>query len=112
MQKILQWNGSVRDYQAEFKKIEVEKPKRCRCGCVKFHKWGKYERYVIEEDGEHIVPVQRICCVQCRRTYSYLPSFCVSKMCYSADFVLKILSALILKVRFELEDMKRRAYAI
>jgi hypothetical protein len=33
-------------------------------------------------------------------------------MCYSADFVIKILCALIQKIQFELEGMKRRAYAI
>lgn len=112
MQKILQWNGSVREYQAEYKTLKIEKPERCRCGCVRFHKWGKYERYVIEETGEHIIPIRRICCIKCHRTYSYLPSFCVSKMCYSADFIIKVLCALILKIRFELEDMRRYAYAI
>jgi hypothetical protein len=33
-------------------------------------------------------------------------------MCYSADFIIKVLCALILKIRFELEDMRRYAYAI
>jgi len=112
MQKVLQWKGSIREYQTGFKNLQLEKPEKCRCGCVKFHKWGKYERYVVEKDTDYTVPIQRIRCIKCHMTYSYLPSFCISKFCYSADFIMTILSALILKIRFEFGDMKRQAYAV
>jgi hypothetical protein len=79
---------------------------------LEISQWGKYERSVRETDGEYRVPIQRIYCIKCRRTYSYLPSFCVSKICYSANFTIKILSALILRIKFELEDMKRHAYTV
>ena len=111
MQRILQWTKGVPQYQAEFKDLEWEKPQQCKwCGCKKFYKWGKYKRYVIEEDNEHRIPIQRIYCVKCCKTYSYLPSFCVSKINYSADFIMTLLSALIMKIKYELGDMKRRAY--
>lgn len=112
MQKILEWKGSVSEYKAGFKKLELEKPGKCGCGCVKYHKWGKYERYVIEEKAEYIIAVQRICCVKCGKTISYLPSFCVSKKSYSVNLIMAILSALILKNRVELGDRRRYAYVI
>ena len=99
MQKILEWKGSISEYQADFKKIQLGKPEKCVCGCVKFHKWGKYERYVIEAKTEHIIPIQRICCVKSGVTYSYLPSFCVSKMVYSVELIMAILRMLLLKIR-------------
>ena len=112
MQKVLQWERSIPEYQKEFKYLQLEKPENCRCGCVKFHKWGKYERYVITENGEYIVPVQRICCVKCGKTYSYLPSFCVRNFSYGLDLIMAFLKALILRIRFDFDDRKRLAYAI
>jgi len=112
MQMVLRWKEGVGEYRTKFRSIEIENPEKCeRCGCVKFHKWGKYGRYVVEEDAEHWIFIQRICCVKCLKTYSYLPSFCVTGNYYSVDFILTFLSALILKIRFELDDMRRRAYA-
>lgn len=112
MQLILPWRAGPASYQAAFQDIEVEKPERCpHCGCNKFHKWGKYKRYVIEEDVEHIISIQRIRCVKCRRTYSYLPSFCISGICYGLDFVLRILQALLLKKELALDKIRRRGFA-
>ena len=111
MQKVLQWTKSIPQYQAEYKNIKIEHPSKChKCGCMKFYKWGKYERNVIDEDVEYLIPIQRVCCVKCNKTYSYLPSFCISGVCYSTDFIMAFLNALILKIGFEFRDVKRRAY--
>lgn len=110
MQKILQWEKSIPEYQAEFKKLQFEKPEKCSCGCTKFYKWGKYERYVADINGDYPILIKRICCVKCRATYSFLPSFCISKACFSADFIMLFLEVLILKFKYELGDMKRQAY--
>ena len=113
MQKVLSWRKGISQYQSDFSNLRVEPPRRCEsCGCTKFHKWGTYDRYVIEESGEYRVPIRRFRCVRCRKTCSYLPSFCVSGICYSMDVILNFLSALILKIRFELGERKRRAYAL
>jgi hypothetical protein len=111
MQKVLRWEKGVERYKKEDEKIKIEKPERCKkCGCKKFHKWGKYERYIISEEGDERIKIRRIRCVKCGKTYSYLPSFCISGMCYSLDFVIKILKALILKIKFSFGDLRRRAY--
>ena len=112
MQKILQWTGSISEYQEGFKNLKLEKPEKCSCGCAKFHKWGIYERYADAEKESYRVPIQRICCIKCKKTYSYLPSFCVSGFCYSVDFIITILKALILKIKFDFGERKRRAYDI
>ena len=110
MQILLQWSKCIPEYQENFKDLQLEKPEKCRCGCVKFHKWGKYERDVVEENKDYRVPIKRICCVKCRATYSYLPSFCVSKTSYSANFIMLFLKVLILKTKYELGETKRIAY--
>jgi hypothetical protein len=112
MQFVLPWKDSIIRYKIEFENIEFEMPARCvECGCGKFHKWGKYARYVIEEHEEYPIYIQRIRCVKCLKTCSYLPSFCLSGLCYGLDFVMKILSVLLLKIPFSFGDMRRRAYA-
>jgi hypothetical protein len=94
-----------------YEEMKTTKPERCpNCGCKKFHKWGKYERYIIEEEGEDRICVRRIRCTKRRKTYSYLPSFCISGMSYGLDFVIKILKTLVLKMRFLYEELRRRVY--
>ena len=111
MQYVLEWEKGRERYKKEYDEMKTTKPERCQnCGCVKFHKWGKYERYVIEEEGEDRICVRRIRCIKCRKTYSYLSSFCISGMCYGLEFVIKILKALILKMKFLFGDLRRRAY--
>jgi hypothetical protein len=110
MQRVLSHEKGIPEYQAEFSNMRLEPPSRCSCGCAKFHKWGTYRRYVVEEEAEYQIPIQRYLCVKCRKTYSYLPSFCLSGYCYSADLVMKLLSALLLRLRFVLGEMRRRAY--
>ena len=113
MQRVLSCKIGIAEYQAGFSNMRIDPPSRCTvCGCAKFHKWGTYERYVIEETAEYQIPIQRFRCVKCHKTYSYLPSFCLSGLYYSADLAMKILSALLLKIRFELGEMRRRAYIL
>ena len=112
MQFVLPWKEGISRYQTDFKHIEYEMPERCpECGCVRFHKWGKYARYVIEEGAEGRIYIQRVRCVKCLKTCSYLPSFCPSGICYGVDFVMTILNALLFKLRVSFGDMQRRAYA-
>lgn len=112
MQKVLQWEKGIEEYLSEFKKLQIKRPQNCeRCGCTKFHKWGTYERFVIEENAEHRISIQRFYCIKCEQTCSSLPSFCVSGVCYSLDFIIKFLRVLILKISFELDELKRQAYA-
>lgn len=110
MQEIIQWEKSISEYQAEFESLKLEKPEKCKCGCTKFHKWGKYERFVVDEKGDYPILIKRIRCMKCGKTYSFLPSFCVPKHCLSVDFIILFLKVLILKFKFELGNMKRQAY--
>jgi len=110
MQRVLSWVKGISEYQKQFSYMRTA-PSGCSvCGCKKFHKWGNYKRYVIAEDTEHQILIQRYRCIKCRKTYSYLPSFCLSGLCYSADLVMKLLTALLLKIRFAMSEMRRRAY--
>ena len=112
MQFILPWNNGIANYQTGVQDLEITRPERCpQCGCGKFHKWGRYGRYVVEASNEHYILVQRIRCVKCHKTYSYLPSFCLSGICYGLDFVMKILEALLLKMELSFERIRRRAFA-
>lgn len=110
MQRVLSWEKSIPEYQSEFTNTQIEHPSRCNCGCTKFHKWGTYKRYVVEADCDHHISVQRYRCVKCRKTCSYLPSFCLRGFHYSADLVMKLLEVLLLKIQFELGEMRRQAY--
>jgi len=110
MQIVLQWSKCIQEYQSGFEKLEFEKPEKCKCGCIKFHKWGKYKRFVADVDGDYLILIKRICCIKCRATYSYLPTFCISKSNYSADFIMLFLKVLMLKFKYELGEIKRHAY--
>lgn len=113
MQIVLPWNKGIAEYQTGFGDISPEHPQRCvRCGCAKFHKWGKYMRNVTEEHRDHLISIRRIRCVKCGQTHSYLPSFCMSRCGLCADLLMALLNALIRKIRVCLEDRRRRAYAL
>lgn len=111
MQFVLPWGKGSAQYQEEYQDLETGRPERCpHCGCGKFHKWGKYERYIVEEGGEDRICIKRIRCIRCHRTYSYLPSFCLSGISYGLDFVMAFLKALLLKIKLSLGDLRRHAY--
>jgi hypothetical protein len=113
MQIVLAWDKGIEQYQGGFKCLQIERPQRCLgCECGKFHKWGKYMRYVIDKKANFQVYIQRIRCVKCGQTSSYLPSFCVSGLSYGVDLIMAILNALIFKLRYSLDERKRNAYAL
>ena len=113
MQIVLPWDGGIAQYQSTFKDVQPETPSCCPdCGCTKFHKWGKYERGVVEERGEYRISIRRIRCVKCGKTYSYLPSFCVPRLCYSVDYMMVTLKVLIQKLRVSFDERQRWAYAL
>jgi hypothetical protein len=113
MQMVLPWDSGIGQYQSGFEEMQPESPPCCPvCGCKKFHRWGKYERYVEDEKGYSRICVRRIRCVKCGKTHSYLPSFCVSKMSCSTDFVMAVLKAFVFKLRISLEERQRWAYAL
>lgn len=108
MQKVLGWRKGIAEYLEGFSESQIEHPGRCSCGCAKFHKWGTYKRYVVEEEGDFQIPIQRYRCVKCLRTYSYLPSFCLSRRSCSADLMMKLLETLLLNLRIGLGESRRR----
>lgn len=111
MQEVLIWEKGIEEYQTGFARRQKERPCRCReCGCTKLHRWGSYMRYVAEESRAYRIPVQRYRCVRCLRTYSSLPSFCLKRLGYSADMIMKLLEALILGIQKVAEELKRQAY--
>lgn len=110
MQEIIQWEKSVSAYRSEFENLKLEKTKKCKCGCTRFYKWGKYARFVVDENRDYPILIKRIRCIKCGATYSFLPSFCVPRLCFSVDFIMLFLKVLILKLKSELGYMKRQAY--
>jgi hypothetical protein len=111
MQIILNFKENVKRYTEGFSTLEIERPKQCvRCRSPKIYKWGKYYRYVIEEESESLIPIQRIRCGKCRRTDSYLPEFCLSRIQYSADYVMKLLEFILLYGKVHKEAIKTQIY--
>lgn len=108
MQRVLGWRKGIAEYLEGFSERQIEHSCRCGCGCGKFHKWGTYKRYVVEEEGEFQIPIQRYRCVKCLRTYSYLPSFCLSRHSCSADLMMKLLETMLLNLRIGLGESRRR----
>jgi len=93
MQNVLQCDGRVEAYLAGFPSLRVPEPERCpKCGCRKFHRWGSYKRNVVEENKEHRIPVRRMRCAKCKKTFSFLPDFCISRAQYSSKFMLRLLT--------------------
>jgi transposase-like protein len=113
MQIILSFKEGIQEYKKEYKsnKLEIERPKQCpRCGGAKVYKWGKYYRYVIEEERESLIPIQRIRCAKCGGTGSYLPDFCLSRIQYSVDYVMKLLEMILIHGKIYAEEIKARIY--
>lgn len=108
MQRVLEWRKGIAEYLEGFSEAQIEDPGRCSCGCAKFHKWGTYKRYVVEEEDDFGISIQRYRCVKCLRTYSYLPSFCLSRHSCSADLMMKLLERLLLNLRIRFGESRRR----
>jgi hypothetical protein len=93
VQKVLQCDGRIEEYLADFAARRVTGLERCpECGCLKFYRWGSYKRNVVDKNKEYRIPVRRMRCANCRKTISFLPDFCVSRAQYSAGYVIQLIS--------------------
>jgi hypothetical protein len=120
LQDVLQWNGRIEEYLADFAALRVNSPGRCpECGCLKFHRWGSYKRNVVDKNKEYRIPVRRMRCAECRKTISFLPDFCVSRAQYSAGYIIHLISWVLGLLGAEAlapgtpdarENLRRRAY--
>ena len=72
MQIVIDSPGSVKEY-ARFDRALASAPRECpRCGGrLKGH--GRRHRWVVSLEGVFRVPIQRMICKLCRKTFSLLP---------------------------------------
>lgn len=73
MQIVVDSPGSVKGYAARFDRVLASAPRECpRCGGrLKGH--GRRHRWVVSLEGVFRVPIQRMICKACRKTFSLLP---------------------------------------
>jgi len=73
MQIVIQGPQSVKEYLAGFGDVLAAAPRECPdCGGrLKGH--GRRRRWVVSLEGTFRVPIQRMICKACRRTFSLLP---------------------------------------
>lgn len=109
MQIILHFTSGVNAYIQTFKHLDIQLPKRCPCcGGTKLYKWGKYYRFLVDEEREHCIPIQRFRCAKCCKSGSCLPDFCLSNIQYSTNFVMKLLEYILLYGKVYQQELRTR----
>jgi len=80
---------AIEAYAARFHEERPAKPGRCqRCGHRgPLHWHGHYVRRLITRTKIHALPIRRLFCTLCRRTFALLPPFVV-KFCHYAKEVI------------------------
>lgn len=78
----------INPYLKDYKK--QKKPNRCtlcKCeGCLNWH--STYWRHVITLSGKYKIPIRRVRCKECGRTFPLLPDFILKYRRYGADVIL------------------------
>lgn len=110
----------INQYCKDYKK--QKKPKKCRLckceGCLIWH--SIYFRYVITLSGKYKIPIRRVKCKECGRTFPLLPNFIIKYHRYGADVILlavekketheKIANDLYLKYNFGIAVLTIRSW--
>lgn len=70
-------DSSIAAYLERFEKGRLAKPTCCLiCGLRGALRWhGKYKRSIVTLDRTSVIPIKRLFCGLCRRTFALLPSF-------------------------------------
>jgi hypothetical protein len=99
MQIVIESPDSVKEYLAYFPHILGVVPRECpTCGGeLKGH--GKRQRWVVSHEGIFQVPIQRVICKVCRRTFSLLPQMLCPFYSCTRSLVSKIQSLWVRGVR-------------
>lgn len=79
----------IEAYAARFHEERPAKPNRCRrCGCGgPLHWHGRYVRRLITLTKIHALPIRRLFCTLCRRTFALLPPFVVKFHHYAKEVI-------------------------
>lgn len=76
----------------------MKKPEKCelcrQTQCLNWH--GFYRRQVITLTGTEYIPIRRVLCKECGRTFAVLPGFILKRRRYGLDVI-----------RFALEEAER-----
>ena len=110
----------INRYRKDYK--EQKKPGRCElCNCKKCLIWHSiYFRHVITLFGKYEVPIRRVKCKKCGRTFPLLPDFIIKYHRYGGDVILlalekketheKIANHLYLKYNFGIAVLTIRSW--
>ncbi|MGV8153246.1 MAG: hypothetical protein ACLKAO_12415 [Alkaliphilus sp.] len=100
MQKIFKIEGSIEEYVEKGRKYQFPPPPVESChNCnklVRFGKHGFYDRYSIVETFSGYIVCRRYICPLCKRTISYLPSFCMPRFIYGVKEIWRCIEETIL----------------
>jgi hypothetical protein len=74
MLRVIEGFGCVNEYMAGFGGVLASASGGCPCGgCLIGH--GRRTRWVVSPEGVFEIPIQRMICKTCGRTFSLLPGF-------------------------------------
>lgn len=81
------------------------------CGAVnRLHRHGFYERYAIEAGEMYRLPICRLICPDCKKTFSILPDFLLPYFQHTVKFIIEILLAFWLSCMLLCTRQLRRFY--
>ena len=88
----------IEKYLEDFSRGRLKKPEKCelcrQTQCLNWH--GFYRRQVITLTGTEYIPIRRVLCKECGRTFAVLPGFILKRRRYGLDVI-----------RFALEEAER-----
>jgi len=94
MQRVFLTDAPAKDFSKQNSSLFPNAPNRCPFGdCampVKLKKHGFYKRFYISKSFSGYICIRRYICPVCGRTVSMLPSFCFTRIQYSALEILNI----------------------
>ncbi len=91
----------IEKYLEDFIRGRLKKPEKCelcrQTQCLNWHSF--YRRQVITLAGTEYIPIRRVLCKECGRTFAVLPGFILKRRRYGLDVI-----------RFALKEAERTTY--
>ncbi len=110
---VLSIQNKIKHYIEDYKNCRITKPKHCKiCKQTGLIWWSYYKRQLKNLANRHTIPVKRVRCNKCGKTFAIIPDF-IKKFCkYGIDVIIYVLKSLVKKTFEEVSNQIYQEYDI